>query len=707
MILFLIGSIITTFLWAISICLRITASGIKTANRALDGYRDELEQESTSRDVMNYSYYMLRKLSKFFKWLALSSGLVSTIGGVIIGLVIMVVLISGIMVAIDLQGSLDDAISNNQDNGSDKCEEGGAGGYWEELEVCFDADATHKVYTNMNMVTAPDSEQYKMIHSEDFYVDDAGFGRLKDKELGIDFYAIAWSATYNGGIGEKYRMTLRNDKGDEHYVYVVMVDLRQCQHSRPDSNGKTKYCYPQGSNACAEFYIDYDKMKASNAEGFNAVQQSGDVSSWPATDTEHDLKGGCVKIEHYLGIDGNGTSNPDLTISTDAGKIHPEAKVVKEKYKDGDSNSCKKEKNTVAINGRVLWVGDSRTVGLEQACSGSGQWDNEKDITNASMSKVGAGYSYYIQTSIPEVKKLAKSDDTIVVNYGVNDLGGGEDYVRSMARKYATMTNELAKVVNGAKVIYMSVNPVDDSRSQYVKMDSVKIFNEEIQKHLSGVTYVDTCSGLLKSDFLTSEYDGEGLHYGPKTYGYIYDSIRNGNGKTVVNNGVEINFNTRYYAKGDDGIYGTAKGISKLPESISMPFKINSDGYAMGRAWQVNNPNGICPLPSNYSGYLAEGKKPKWATGEEASGLFSKRADIPIEHGIISYTTGNGSGIVREAFIEYVDSSNGYVEISWVSGETEKYAGHKVRVYSGVDQFLKEQKGELNSIFQPIGDGHK
>lgn len=184
----------------------------------------------------------------------------------------------------------------------------------------------------------------------------------------------------------------------------------------------------------------------------------------------------------------------------------------------------------------------------------------------------------------------------------------------------------------------------------------------------------------------------------------MYDAVRTGGKATVEASGVRINLDTRYYNQASDGIYGSAEGIAKLPDSISEPFVIRTKTYALGRAWQINNPNGLCPLPQGYSDYLAQGQKPKWQDGKEVKGLFTTRADVPIEHAIISYTDSKGK--IKEAFIEDYSKDTDNIKISEVTGHNDKYGGFRVRNYKNLKMFLLERDAKLNALFQPIGDGH-
>jgi len=140
-----------------------------------------------------------------------------------------------------------------------------------------------------------------------------------------------------------------------------------------------------------------------------------------------------------------------------------------------------------------LFVGDSRTVGLDEAVSGV-----------SSIAKVGAGVSYF-KSIVSDVTKVRGKN--IIFNFGVNDRDRYKDYIAV----YKTFPKEF---IQGNNVIVMSVNPTDGSKYSSWNADIDK-FNAYIKKNLpSGIKYLDTNSTLKKEGFQTRD----GCHYKPVTY---------------------------------------------------------------------------------------------------------------------------------------------------------------------------------------------
>ena len=140
-----------------------------------------------------------------------------------------------------------------------------------------------------------------------------------------------------------------------------------------------------------------------------------------------------------------------------------------------------------------LFVGDSRTVGLDEAVSGV-----------SSIAKVGAGVSYF-KSIVSDVTKVRGKN--IIFNFGVNDRDRYKDYIAV----YKTFPKEF---IQGNNVIVMSVNPTDGSKYSSWNADIDKI-NAYIKKNLpSGIKYLDTNSTLKKEGFQTRD----GCHYKPVTY---------------------------------------------------------------------------------------------------------------------------------------------------------------------------------------------
>lgn len=195
-----------------------------------------------------------------------------------------------------------------------------------------------------------------------------------------------------------------------------------------------------------------------------------------------------------------------------------EAKKTYEKLKgtgngssDSDSSDKDSTEDKAKIDGRIIWVGDSRTVGMQQAIG-----DLDK---NEWVCKTAEGYNWFVNTAIGSVNSKLKKDDTIVFNLGVNDLGNVDKYVKKL--------NSLA---NGdwkkaKKIIVMSVNPTDSSKySGGATNEAIKKFNSKMKSGLDGsIKYVDTYS-QIKGSMKTTD----GLHYDKTTYKSLYNIIRSG-----------------------------------------------------------------------------------------------------------------------------------------------------------------------------------
>ena len=166
----------------------------------------------------------------------------------------------------------------------------------------------------------------------------------------------------------------------------------------------------------------------------------------------------------------------------------PTKKTIKASKKVTKKTVVTKPKYT-----EYLFVGDSRTVGLDACVSGI-----------SSKAKAGAKVDY-LQSILSDVTKTRKKN--VIFNFGVNDLGN--------INKYITVYKSLPKdFIKNNNVIIMSVNPTDGSKYGSWNTDIDK-FNAKIKKNLpSGVKYLDTNSTLKKEGFSTRD----GVHYKEVTY---------------------------------------------------------------------------------------------------------------------------------------------------------------------------------------------
>ena len=119
-----------------------------------------------------------------------------------------------------------------------------------------------------------------------------------------------------------------------------------------------------------------------------------------------------------------------------------------------------------------LFVGDSRTVGMEEAMQ-----DSDDADTCSYIGKVGEGYYWLVNEGIDQLRtSLSKEPDaTVVFNLGVNDLSEIDRYLAFYPQIFAEYPD--------ASFYIMSVNPVGDACSG--------ASNEEIRKTIANMIFID------------------------------------------------------------------------------------------------------------------------------------------------------------------------------------------------------------------------
>lgn len=156
----------------------------------------------------------------------------------------------------------------------------------------------------------------------------------------------------------------------------------------------------------------------------------------------------------------------------------------------------------------LIYMGDSRIVGMMSS------------ITNKSITYIaqnGAGYSWLVDSAIPELANKIEGKKFIVLAFGVNDLGN--------AANYLTKYQELKDTYPNVNIYIMSVNPVDEAKeaeSGYtVTNESIENFNETM-KNSFGENYIDVYA-QIKDNFETED----GVHYTTETYKKIHEIVIN------------------------------------------------------------------------------------------------------------------------------------------------------------------------------------
>ena len=129
------------------------------------------------------------------------------------------------------------------------------------------------------------------------------------------------------------------------------------------------------------------------------------------------------------------------------------------------------------------------------------------------------GYNWMVNTAIPAVNSQLREGDVIVVNLGVNGFGA-EEYYHALNQTKATDWKD-------HRVIFMSVNPIDDQKAiannYYVTNAQVIDFNSKMRANLEDIEYMDTYS-LVYEDLASNTADG--VHYTVSTYNMIYEAAK-------------------------------------------------------------------------------------------------------------------------------------------------------------------------------------
>lgn len=185
----------------------------------------------------------------------------------------------------------------------------------------------------------------------------------------------------------------------------------------------------------------------------------------------------------------------------------------------GENNTDLRLLKQESSQSAVVFLGDSRTVGMKKTVSDVVDKDNEFFIAES-----GQGYSWLKSTAISSVKTTVSThgditDWTIVTNLGVNDLSDAEKYVES----YKKLSDDLQSKNRSVTIYVVSINPVDESKCKSVTNAQIEKANyifENAFDDYENIRYIDT-NTYVKTILATTD----GLHYTDSTYRSIYTYI--------------------------------------------------------------------------------------------------------------------------------------------------------------------------------------
>lgn len=201
----------------------------------------------------------------------------------------------------------------------------------------------------------------------------------------------------------------------------------------------------------------------------------------------------------------NVVGNPNDYDTGDEKKDDTTSSSQQSSSSSSSSSSSQTSSQTANSSNKLIFVGDSRTVGMKSAVNSNDVWSAKESI----------GLDWMKSTGIPQIENLISNGSSIIILMGVNDLYKADSYISYINGKAKDWTGK------GAKVYFVSVLP---TKSSYDSLNSeIDSFNSKMKSNLSSsVKYIDTNSYLKSTGFDSTD----GLHYDNATYQKIYNHIK-------------------------------------------------------------------------------------------------------------------------------------------------------------------------------------
>ena len=175
----------------------------------------------------------------------------------------------------------------------------------------------------------------------------------------------------------------------------------------------------------------------------------------------------------------------------------------------------------------TIYMGDGRTFAYKVL---SKKINLNKDKENV-IARYKTTHDMYFNDQINKaVDTMSKNEkNTIVLNYGINDINNYSEYCDG----YLKLANNMK---NDDDIYIVSVNPVDDNKSKNVKNSDILEFNNymqntcmnRLQSIRSNIHYCDVYNVLPLERWDKYNYIQEdGIHYTNSGYKYIYNKVKN------------------------------------------------------------------------------------------------------------------------------------------------------------------------------------
>ncbi|MCR1842696.1 SGNH/GDSL hydrolase family protein [Murimonas intestini] len=158
---------------------------------------------------------------------------------------------------------------------------------------------------------------------------------------------------------------------------------------------------------------------------------------------------------------------------------------------------------------RFIFVGDSRTVGMQEAVKSF--YPEDRCMFDA---KSGEGYVWFRDTGMAQLESFISEapDCPVILNLGVNDYKNINEYIE--------LYQELFSSHPDTDFYIMSVNPVMDELCPAISNKIICDFNDKMKESFPD-RYLDCYTYLLSTSLETMD----GLHYTENTYIAIHDYV--------------------------------------------------------------------------------------------------------------------------------------------------------------------------------------
>ena len=276
--------------------------------------------------------------------------------------------------------------------------------------------------------------------------------------------------------------------------------------SSEDKNAQTRNLTGTASGTQASGNTDSQAEAPSSGQGTEKDSSTGssEIKDESLTQTEKQEKETGPSGEPETQKDTASESGPQKESETESSE---EAESSAETETQNPSATEKAGAGTsVKADHRIIFVGDSRTVGMEDSEQDSG--DNCVYIAAS-----GEGYSWFSHTGLQQMREaiFRYPDAPVVINLGVNDLSG--------IGQYLTLYSTFPAAYPGTTFYYMSVNPLTEDAVSVSDAEVVQ-FNSQLQGAFPEL-YIDTYTWLKTNGFES----GDGVHYSEDTYRAIHDYV--------------------------------------------------------------------------------------------------------------------------------------------------------------------------------------